>query len=929
MSTLLLKTKLYPPSTRSELVTRPRLIERLDAGLLGRNRLQKGLGFARKLTLVSAPAGFGKTTLIGDWLSGDERAFAWLSLDEGDNDLTRFLTYVVAALQQIDPNLGQTIQAVLQASQPPEIEPLITSLINEIAALDTRFVFVLDDYHAIKLTTIHETVTFLLDRMPSQMHLVIATREDPPVSISRLRVRRQMTEVRAVDLRFTEKEASAFLNQAMDLNLTLEDVAALEARTEGWIAGLQLAALSIQGERAEGISAFIKAFTGSHRYVVDYLAEEVLERQAPSTKAFLLQTSILNRLTGSLCDAVCSAGTGVTDQSGGQAMLEQLEEANLFLVPLDHERRWYRYHHLFADLLRNQLEVSQPDLVSTLHRRASVWYAGNGLMSKAIDHSLAVEDWERVTQLIDQHVNDVLGGNEYFTTVLDWLDAMPQEVIRANPRLGIVRAWMLMLMPRPDAAARCLQEIESAADGKLPDDIQLQVTAMRAFFARQQRDARKAIELSHQVFKALDEGISVPNLLRPMVALNLANAYRMMGDVPNAQHWFSEVLAITQGAGITLVLAVLSGQAATQILGGRSHQAAEIYQRGLQLADAAARQSGQIVPAASLVHTGLGDLLREWNKLDDAERHLAQGIELGQQGQVGMALCNGYIFQARLRQAQGDMAGALDLIQKAEQLPKAYRATPRYSEPVEACRARLMLAQAESFADDLKARNLAAVEQWAESRGFSADALPIVDAHICSADDEFEHLVWARLLIAQDKPNQALQLLAYLLQAAKEYGRTGRVIEMLILQALAHQALGDTKQALAALEQALSLAEPEGYVRLFVDEGTPMAMLLDKAVSRGIAPDYISKLQIALKAQDDMLSPQLSTSSVPPLLDPLTDRELDVLRLLSTDLSGPEIAEKLVVSANTIKTHIKRIYSKLDAHSRYEAIVRAKELGLL
>jgi len=887
------------------------LIERLNTGL------------HRKLTLVSAPAGFGKTTLLSEWTGSCERPVAWLSLDEADNNPAHFLAYFIAALQTlalsqvegIEKNIGEGTLSVLQSPQPPPIEAILTPLVNEIATIPNEFVLILDDYHLIRAKPIHDAFTFLLDHLPPPMRLVIATRQDPPLPLARLRGRGEMTEIRASDLRFTEEEATAFLNQTMGLGLTPDEVAALEVRTEGWIAGLHLAALSLKGQADR--AAFIRAFAGDDRHVMDYLVSEVLSRQSEAVQRFLLHTAILDRLCGPLCDAVVGSG----DQPGGsQAILEYLEQANLFIVPLDNRRQWYRYHHLFAGLLRHRLRRTVgAQGIAPLHRRASAWYASNDMRSKAIDHSLAAEDWGRVAQLIDEIANDVLGGNAYFTTILGWLDAMPQEVVRANPHLSILRAWMLLLMPRPDDAERCLQEIESATNGPLPDEVRLQIVAMRAFLARQQKDTHKALDLSHQVLDALDEGVSAPNLVRPLVALNLANVYRMIGDVVKAEHWFSEVLVSTQEAGITLTLAVISGQAASQIMGGKLHQAAETYRQGLQLADTAAQQSGRAAPAAALIHTGLGDLLREWNKLDEAEHHLTQGIERGQRGQVGMALCNGYLFLARLRLAQGDMAGALDMLQQAEQLPEAYQAAPRYSEPVGACRARLMLTQARSSADDLKARRLEAVEQWAEARGLSTDV------HISSVDDEFEHLVWARLLIAQGNAAQALQLLAHLLQAAEEFRRVGRVIEILALQALAQQALGDIEQALAILERALSLAEPEGYVRLFADEGLPMTELLRQAASRGIAPDYVGRLLAAIEPAPAPERPL----PAPLLLDPLSDRELEVLRWLSTDLSGPEIAEELVVSMNTIKTHIKRIYSKLNAHSRYEAVERAKELDLL
>jgi LuxR family maltose regulon positive regulatory protein len=502
MATPLLTTKLYIPPPLPNLVERPRLVKRLDEGLRLGNRL----------TLVSAPAGFGKTTLVSEWVQAmgaatPPIAVAWLSLDEGDNDPTRFLAYLVAALQTIAANIGEGALGMLQSPQPPT-EAILTSLLNEIAAIPDRLVLVLDDYHLIETQSIQDALAFLLEHLPPPergLHLVIATRDDPHLPLARLRGRGRLTELRGADLRFTSSEAAEFLNQVMALDLSAEDISALETRTEGWIVGLQLAAISMRGHK--DASSLIQSFTGSQRYVLDYLVEEVLEQQSESVQTFLLQTSILNRLTGSLCDAVCSVGTA-TGQDNGQTTLEILENANLFIVPLDGERRWYRYHHLFADLLRNQLKASQPDFVPALHRQASAWYAANDLRPEAIAHSLAAEDWERVAQLIDEVVNDVMGGGAYLTDVLGWLDTLPQEVVRARPRLGIVRAWMLMLMRHNDDAERCLHELEETTDSLLPKEDQLQVTAIRAFLARQQDEVPKAIELSHQVLDALAEGVT-------------------------------------------------------------------------------------------------------------------------------------------------------------------------------------------------------------------------------------------------------------------------------------------------------------------------------------------------------------------------------------------------------------------------------------
>jgi LuxR family maltose regulon positive regulatory protein len=921
-----LTTKLYIPPTRPDVVSRPRLIERLNQGL------------DCKLTLVSAPAGFGKTTLVGEWLSGLERPSAWLSLDEGDNDLARFLSYIIAALQHIDATpstasgqaLGQTTQALLQTPEPPALEVLLSPLINEIAALDTSLVFVLDDYHAITLSAIHSALSFLLEHAPVNVHLVIATREDLPLSLARLRAQKQMMEIRAGDLRFTEEEATAFLNQTMGLSLTPEAIRALENRTEGWIVGLQLAALSMQEVPPERIPDFIQAFTGSHRYIVDYLTEEVLRSRPPGTRSFLLETSVLDRLTGRLCD-------DVTGQRDGQATLERLEGANLFLVPLDNERGWYRYHHLFAELLHNQLVASHPELVPTLHRRASIWFEDEGLLSEAVTHSIAAKDWQLAARQILRTMIEMMARGENYTTLLRQLEALPDEIVRASPHLAIMYAYVLAIRIQLDRVEPRLQEIESIAGDQLTTELELQIKDVRAHAAVLQNNGERAFELSGEVLEALPEDRAEDNPLqrqaRMGMVFNFGHLYLFFkGNATKAQHWYAETLALCQEAdSTTLSLRAMMGLAQAQQLQGQLHLAYKTCQQGLQLAKTTEERYGQGLPATAWVQVVLGDLLREWNKLDEAADYLEKCIELCRLWQVGDMLCASYLFQARVRQAHGDFAGALDSIQQAEQLPQTYRDVPWTGGPIPACRAQLALAQVRSMPrlpereSAFTVGGLGAVERWVEESGLS------LDGAVSSLNQEFAFLIWARLLIAQDHGGPALKLLARLHQAAENGDRTGRVIEVLALKALALQTLGDAEQALFVLQNALSLTEPEGYIRLFVDEGIPMAALLNKAAARGIAPDYANQLLAAFGAgEHEIAPPPLPPSPPSPLpLEPLSDRELEVLRWLSTDLSAPEIAAELLVSANTVRTHIKHIYSKLDAHSRYEAVERAKELNLL
>ncbi|UCC88540.1 MAG: hypothetical protein JSV81_04315, partial [Anaerolineales bacterium] len=578
----LLATKLYTPRIPSEFASRSRLTERLSQGL------------TRDLTLVCAPAGFGKTVLVSEWLSGLERSSSWLSLDQGDDDMVSFLTYLLAALQRIDPDLGRTTQTLLKASPLPTVEVLLTPLINQITALDTPFVLVLDDYHVITLPIVHEAMSFLLDHMPPQAHLAIATRQDPPLPLGRLRAQGQMTEIRAGDLRFTQEEAAAFLNQTMGLNLSLTEVAALEQRTEGWIAGLQLAALSMQGEHPKHIPGFIEAFTGSHRYVVDYLVEEVLRRRPPGTRSFLLQTSILDRMTGPLCDAVCEAPS----ESDGQATLEQLEAASLFLIPLDNERRWYRYHHLFADLLRNQLEASQPDLVPILHDRASTWYERNGLIPEAVTHALAAKDFKKAARLVEQIARQMLERSQ-LAQLMKWVDALPKEHVGALPWLCVYHAWALRLSGAAFQAVESrLRDAEQAlgryeglpqaelvewsvfTEGEAPK-VRGHIAGLRAYQALYKEEIPRVIELAHQALETGPAG----DFVRSSIALALGWAHRFSGDLVAASQAFGEARAIGLRSGNTyLAMAATCRDAHGLVLGGRLHQAVESYQEALQIA---------------------------------------------------------------------------------------------------------------------------------------------------------------------------------------------------------------------------------------------------------------------------------------------------------------------------------------------------------
>jgi LuxR family maltose regulon positive regulatory protein len=919
----LLTPKLYIPQSRKDVVPRRRLVERLNEGVHG------------KLTLISAPAGFGKTTLMSEWINQTERPAAWVSLDEGDNDVVRFLAYFVTALQKIRAGIGETALAVLQSPHPPKIESLLTGLINEIAdflddpspalpfdgAQDKRggsghgLALALDDYHVLEAQPIHAALIFLIDHLPPQMHLVITTREDPPLPLARWRARGQMTEIRAGDLRFTDAEAAIFLNQAMGLELTPDDIAALEARTEGWIAGLHLAALSLQGhtDRAD----FIRSFAGDDRHVMDYLVGEVLSLQPESVQHFLLHTSILERMNGTLCDAVVDG-----DKQGGnsQEILERLEQANLFIVPLDNRRQWYRYHHLFADLLRTRLRREQPERVPDLHLRASMWHERNGLITEALGHSLAAADFERAARLVAVYALPVLMRGEV-ATVETWLDALPEEIVRNHPRLCIDKAWTMHLSQRPDAIEPLLRDAERGLEshdlaGQPATSSWLgEVMALRAWVKRSQGDLVQAIELSHEALELLTEEHVFALCLN---LVSLAGALRYVGDTAQAIQVLTDCIPLCQAAGNSLgVMADTYDLAELRMMQGQLHLAKTVLEEALQWAT---ENSVQQMPATSMVYVKLGDVLREQNDLQAAEEHLLGGIELSA---GGLAVVSGqaYLSLARVKQARGDAAGARNAIHQAERSVRGWE-TPEIAADMAAHRARLWLAQG----------NLPAASRWVQQSGILTNKEPIY-LH------EFELLTLARVLIAQGSTqgneqilHEAMKLLEQLRQEAAASGRMGRVMEVLMLQALAlsqyparGEGWGETGEAMDILNRSLALAEPEGYVRMFVDEGAPMARLLYEAAARGIMPEYAGRL-LAAFPDVDTVQPKRSPSEI---IEPLSARELEVLGLIAEGYSNQEIAAKLYLSLNTVKVHSSNIYGKLGVNKRTQAVAKAKKLGIL
>ena len=906
MPASILATKLYVPPARSKIVLRPRLIEQLNKGL------------HRRLTLISAPAGFGKTTLVSEWIASCERPAAWLSIDEGDSDLSRFLTYLISALQTIHAGIGSEVLQGIQTSQPPPIESILTTLLNEISIIPNEFILVLDDYHLIDARPVDSALTFLLEYVPPQMQVVITTREDPNLPLARFRVRDQLTELRVADLRFTPSEAAEFLNQIMGLSLSVEDVTALEIRTEGWIAGLQLAVLSMQGN--QDVHGFIQAFAGDHRYIVDYLVEEVLHRQPEPIRDFLLQTSILDRFNGSLCNAV-------TVLTGSNSKLEQLQRGNLFLIPLDDKRDWYRYHHLFADVLRMHLIAEQPDLMPILHKRASEWFEQNGSTADAIRHALAAKDFERAANLIERAL-PIMRQSRQESTLLGWLKALPDELFQNHPVLNVNYVGMLIQNGQFGGVESRLQEIEqwlATPEGsrrppvyvdeedfqRLPSSVHM----YHAAIALAQGDTVNSMKHAGKVLELAREDDDFP---RGAASSLLGLASWTDGDLETAHQMYSDGMAHLHKVGfISDVVGGSVVQADIRIIQGRLHEAMSIYERGLQLAT---KQGTSVLRGAADMHVGMSDLYCEHNDLDTAEQHLLKSKELGELNGLPKNPYRWRVAMARIQGVQGDLDGALDLLDEAELLYVGDFA-PNVR-PIQALKARVWIKQGE----------LEKALAWARTQKLSIDEEP-------NYLREFEQITFARLLLSQYQSDHldrllrdAIGHLEGLLKAAEEGGRMNSVIEILILLALAHQLQEDMPAALSSLERALKLAEPEGYIRIFVDEGAAMEKLLRKAVTSKSTPDYVAKLLSAFEAERKGFGEEMPIPAAPvsgSLVEALSQRELEILRLFKTELSGPEIAQELVIALSTVRTHTKSIYSKLNVNSRRGAVKRAMELGLI
>ena len=921
MTNFVLTTKLYIPPTRPKLVSRPQLIKKLNEGL------------HRKLTLISAPAGFGKTTLVSDWIanlqldaekgiqlanrtSRNKNRVAWLSLDEGDNDLNSFLIYFIAAIQTVEPDIGQEPLAALQSSGATNSEAVLMALLNEIADLSQTLVLILDDYHVIENQLIDKALTFLLDHLPATLHLVITTRIDPPLPLARLRGRGQLTELRVADLRFTNEEATTFLNQMMRLELSAENIAALGSRTEGWITGLQLAALSLQEKDTARVTSFIQSFTGIHHHILDYLVEEVLQQQPPQLQSFLLQTSILTSLTGSLCDAVCDFENDSPNLSDGHSFLQQLATSNLFIVPLDDERRWYRYHHLFADLLRYRLQREQSSTIPELHRRASKWHEEHGFINRAIRHAMAADDLDQAARLVDEHSYQANERGEV-STVRRWFELLPDERIRSAPSLSVDYAWNLFLSGQIGAVEERLNDAEALLtrqttpfNSEQVGELFGKINTLRAILYGIQGRPMRGNEIAQQVLNSLPED---RHSERGILFLTLAAHFRYVGDIAQASQSYADAVTLLLAAE-NVMAAIMAVEQLVRLLvmQGKLEQAVEVCQEMLDASAGFSAPEQLRALNSDMAQANMSHVLYERNELADAEVYVRRGIKQAKRGGFLQSLIIGQILLARILQARGDANGANKMLQAAinntqMDLQQMYQAE------LTACQVQLWLAQ----------NDLDTAFRWAQESNLSAE----IEFNL---QNEYEHISLARVLVTQGRASsdgvmltRALGLVERLALSAESAGRKGHLIELLTVQALALDAQGDLDQALSCLERALVLAEPQGFVRIFLDNGSPIIRLLKEAARRDIAADYAIKLlnQIDTDSQSD------APSSI--LIDPLSDRELEVLHLMAQDLSYKEIANQIMVSLNTVRTHVKNIYSKLMVHKRSEAVAKARELNLL
>ncbi len=917
----ILATKLYVPRPHRQLVERSALTERIDKSIQANHRL----------ILIAAPAGFGKSTLLSEWAAQTSSDVCWYSLDEGDNDRTRFLTYLIAALQGLIPDTGATALRMQESPQPPPLEEVLTNLIIDMLNWEHDVSIVLDDYHLIVDPDVHRSLEFMLDHVPSHIHFIVASRSEPPISISRLRVRNTFTEVNEKDLRFQESEASAYLNNVMGLELSPGEIAILEKRTEGWIAGLQMAAISIQNQ--EDKSRFIQTLSGTHRFILDYLIEEVLEIQSPLIQSFMLKTSILEHLSGELCEHVLgvdfinqppasdddSDEIDLAEPGYGQAILDHLDRQNLFILPLDDDRRWYRYHRLFSELLLNQLSIKFPDVVPELHLRACDWCEQNGLLNEAVRHALYADDHDRAAKLVGQHALAlVYFGN--LSTLARWLDALPPDVKKAHPWLSIAHAWALTFAGQLNQVAGLIQDAEETMDA-IDDSIEKNriagtIDALRAYLLAIRGSMSLAAEFAREALKLLPRD---DLKLRGFSAMLLATVLRWNGDLTEAIDAYQEAIAINQSAGdYNVLVESLCDLAELEALHGELQKSTQTSRKALEVGTKQLHQTGVRLQSHGYAHIRLSDVLLEQNEVDQALKYALEGLALLEDWGQADLLVRVYLDLSRVLQASDEFEGAQAALRDAKRL--AVNLSPWYVTRVEAQQATINL---------LQGRSLEAI-RWAE------DYLSEIDAQIEFPNFEIYIAVVRAQLAGLQKSGESrldtqatISLIEKLIDVAEQHGAVRYLTEALMLEALLYDHLDQSVNSNEPLHRVLKLGETHGFLRVFLDAGEPFEQLLVKlrvSEEPGTA-DYVDTLTQAFSAGSQP-SDSASDLDQAGLIEPLSERELEVLGYLDTHLTSNEIADILSIAVSTVRSHIKSIYSKLNVHNRNEAVVRAQELDL-
>lgn len=900
-SEIILQTKLHRPRLPQRFVHRPHLVEWLN----DTTKVSEGV-FASRLTVISAPAGYGKTTLLSEWSDQIPLAVNWLSLEAADSDLQRFWAHILAAMRTTVLIKGSAALAELESPTASATQSMLAEWINQIAHLSQPFVLIIDDYHLINNASVHESLAYWLEHCPAQMHLIIASRADPPLPLSRLRGRGQMVELRTNNLRFSLQESAEFLNQAMGLNLTPQHISALEARTEGWIAGLQLAALSLQGRNPQAIAHFIDNFTGSQRFILDYLTDEVLLQQPNDIQTFLLHTCMLYRLTGSLCDAV-------TGQTNGQEILEQLEMANLFVIRLDDERRWYRYHNLFATILQQRLERSQPDLIPGLNLRASQWCELNSFWTDALSYAIFSGDAGRVASLVARNVLVMMEFNE-LKTLERWLHSLPEKAFQESAWINIAHAWLLTAIGQIEKVEPLLLQAQAGLKAQnnpseaLNRGILGNLAAVRAYLSGLRGDFNQTIEYGRECLAYFPEDDA---WMRTWVNSTLAFALIQTGQYEEGEQKMSEALEISQRTGASHVrVLILNNHAGLQFKNGNLPKAEAIFQEAIQMDQEYTNRTGQHLPIAGYAYTELAGIYCEWNDLEKAKAYIAEGMLISESWGEPQLLTSGNLRLAEIRAAEGDWDGALKAISIAQKVTQDLRINSSWR--IASLRSLIYL----------QAGDLDSARQLAETLALEAGSINY------QSSEYMREFLLAWLELAEGRLNTALSRASQLVDKIRKINELHLLIRAQALQAVILDSLGHTDQALDILQNALVTAEPGQFIRSFIYLGEPLAQLLVKATATSIKSNTIQRLLEAFKSERQP-RPIISVNTGKKLAEPLSERELQVLRLLAIHLTRVQIAEQLIISENTVRTHVKNIYQKLGVHTRAEAIAQAREFRLL